>query len=133
MELINQELYKHNNGVLVLGGARLASQQDEDLVLDPVLALGDVDVRLVVEDKAAEVRETVDELEESADVVGDARDVRVELLEVLLVDLADRLHALVRALVVRPGARLHFGARLHQQNGVRHADLNRLVQERLRI
>ena len=64
----------------------------------------------------------VDEVEQLADVVGDGWDVWVLPLEVLLVDLADALHALVDGLVVGVGARLRLLAGLHKQDRVAHLD-----------
>ena len=46
----------------------------------------------------------IDEVEELRDVVGDGGHVGVQPLQMLLVDLAHALHALVHALVVAVGA-----------------------------
>jgi len=101
-------------------GGRLPPQQDVDLLLDPVLVVGRVRVGRLLVHEAGEVRELVHEVEELADVVGDGGDVGVLALQVLLVDLAHALHAVVDRLVVGVGARLGLLARLDQQDGVGH-------------
>ena len=80
--------------------AGLFSQQDVNLLLDPVLVVRRVGERLLVEHEAAEVGELVDEVEQMADVVGDGRRVGIEALEVLFVHLADALQTVVDCLVV---------------------------------
>ena len=95
-------------------GGRLPPQQDVDLLLNPVLVVGRVRVGRLLVDEAGEVRELVHEVEELADVVGDGGDVGVLALQVLLVDLAHALHAVVDRLVVGVGARLGLLARLDQ-------------------
>ena len=70
----------------------------------------------------------VDEVKELADVVRDGWDVWILPLEVLLVDLANALHALVDRLVVGVSASLGLLARLHQQDRVRHAEVQGLQE-----
>ena len=83
----------------------LATEQYENVLLDEVFALGHVDA--LVLDQHAEVAEAVDELEQLRDVVLDAGYAGAQLLEVLFVDLADRLEALRGSLVVRPSSTLN--------------------------
>merc|ERR1712029_566129 len=73
----------------------LAPKESIDLLLDPRLVVGGVGVGRSLVDKAAEVCQLINEVEQLRDVVGDGGDVGVHPLEVLLIDLADPLQALV--------------------------------------
>jgi len=100
--------------------ARLLAQEDVDLLLDPVLVVGGVSTRRLLEHQARQIRQLVDEVEELGDVVGDGGAVGVEPLEVLLEDLAHALHALVDRLEVRVGPRLGLLTRLDEKDRVGH-------------
>lgn len=63
----------------------------------------------------------IDEIKQLTDVVGDGRRIRIQTLEVFLVDLADAFHALVNALIVTVGPGFRTRIRLDQQNSVRHS------------
>jgi hypothetical protein len=69
--------------------------------------------------KTGQVSEAIDEAEQLRYVVSDAGSVWIHFLEMLLVDLADSLHALVDTLIVRVGARLGLVGGLNEQNRVR--------------
>jgi len=101
----------------------LAPKESVNLLLDPRLVVGGVGVGRSLVDKAAEVCQLINEVEQLRDVVGDGGDVGVHPLEVLLIDLADPLQALVDRLVVGVGPRLGPGLGLHQQDSVAHLDL----------
>lgn len=57
------------------------------------------------------------------DIISDTWQVGIDSLEMLLVDLANALHALVDALVVAVGARFRLLRGLDQENGVAHVDV----------
>jgi len=78
-----------------LAFSSLLSQQDVDLLLDPVLVVGRVGLRRALEDETAEIGQVIDEVKQLTDVVGDGRAVGVHALQVLLVDLAYPFHAFV--------------------------------------
>jgi len=98
----------------------LSAQQNVDLLLDPLLVVGRVAVGRLLVHQAGQIRKLVNKLEKLGDVVGDAGDVRVLSLQMLLVDFAHALHTLVDGLVVGVGPRLRLSGRLHQQDRVRH-------------
>lgn len=62
----------------------------------------------------------VNKIKQLANIVGDGGRVRVAPLQVLLVDLAHALHALVYALVVAVRPCLRIPGRLDEENRVRH-------------
>lgn len=95
-------------------------QQHVNLLFDPLLVVRGVRVGGLLVHEAAQVGELVHKVKQLADVVGDGWGVRVAPLQVLLVDLADALHALVDTFVVAVGSRLRIPGRLDQQNRVRH-------------
>lgn len=75
----------------------------------------------------------IDEIEQLTDVVGDRRRVRIQALQMLLVDLADAFHALVDTFVVTvgPGFRTRIG--LDEQDCVRHAADERRGRENTQL
>lgn len=84
-------------------------------------------VRLGVfaEHQAAEVDQTVDELEQLADAIGDGLAEGVQPLQVLLVHLTDAFHAFVHGPVVCIGAALWPLRWLHQQPDGSHCRKSR--------
>lgn len=102
------------------GGSGRLPQQHVNLLLDPLLVVRRVRVGRLLVHEAAQVRELVNKIKQLANVVGDGGRVRVAPLQVLLVDLAHALHALVYALVVAVRSRLRIPGRLNEQNRVRH-------------
>jgi len=98
----------------------LAPEEGVDLLFDPRLVVGGVSVGGSLVDQAAEVGQLVDEVEQLRDVVSDGGDVGVHPLQMLLVDLANSLEALVDWLVIRVGPGLRPGLRLDQKDRVAH-------------
>eukprot|EP00929_Paragymnodinium_shiwhaense_P016811 TRINITY_DN12544_c0_g1_i2.p1 TRINITY_DN12544_c0_g1~~TRINITY_DN12544_c0_g1_i2.p1 ORF type:complete len:101 (-),score=11.68 TRINITY_DN12544_c0_g1_i2:251-553(-) len=88
------------------------------MLLDPLLVVRNVDIVLRMEDQAAEVPKLINVGEEIAEVVGDALELRIEGLQVLLVKLTDPFHSQRDALVVDIASRLLALVELHKQDGV---------------
>lgn len=132
----------------LIGTSCRLSEQHIDLLFDPLLVVWRICVGRFLVDQAADVLHLdggiirmcisicalkfvnlsihllsylIDEIEQLTDVVGDRRRVRIQALQMLLVDLADAFHALVDTFVVTvgPGFRTRIG--LDEQDCVRHA------------
>ena len=88
--------------------ARLFTQQNVDLLFDPVFVVGSVGDASLVEYEATQVGELVDKVEQIADVVCDRGRVWVQTLQVLFVHFADSIETIVHRLIVRVGARLEL-------------------------
>jgi len=103
--------------------AGLFSEEEVDLLLDPLLVVGGVGVGRLLVNQARQVSQLINEEEELGDVVSDGGDVRVVPFQVLLVDLAHALETLIDGLKVCVGPGVLLDPRLNQQDRMRHSSL----------
>jgi len=80
--------------------ASLVAEEDVDFLLDPVLVVGQVSLRVLLVNQARKVAQLIDEVEQLTDIIGDLWGRGVQSLEMLLIDLAHTLHAIVDRFIV---------------------------------
>lgn len=97
---------------------RLLLEVLQHLVLDPLLAVRSVAVQLGVVDQRRQVRQLLHVLEQVGDVVGDVRVGRLQVLELLLVQLTNAVQRLAQRLEVAVLPAVGLVRELGQQNRV---------------
>lgn len=96
----------------------LTTQQDVDLLFNPVFVVRLVGLCVRSVHKAAQICQVVDEVKELTDVVSDGRTVGVHPLQMLLVHFANTFHAFIDRLIISVRASLGSLGRLDKQDGV---------------